>query len=101
MTMRPTGDSTVQRWRSLSAETVLVALAEHAKMDPTFIPQTRGNTSRWHASAGGFDFELVLTGPKFWDTRKQVGGGGAVDLVIHLFGGDFKAAAAKLKAAKL
>lgn len=99
--MRPVPISTLAKWRALDAAEVLVALADHAKCDQTFVPVKQANSTRWHASIGGAEFELVLTGPKFWDTRANVGGGGAVDLAVHLVGGDFKKAVAKLKAAKL
>lgn len=89
--------STLERWRSLDASKVLMAVANHAKPDVTYTPVQSSQSSRWHASRGGHDFELLLTGPKFWDTRSQVGGGGAVDLVMHLAGTSFKEAAVLLK----
>jgi hypothetical protein len=36
-------------------------------------------------------------GPKFWDVRMDRGGGGAIDLVMHIHGLNFKAAAKLLK----
>lgn len=33
--------------------------------------------------------ELLATGPKWFDARAGRGGGGAVDLAMHLFGQDF------------
>jgi hypothetical protein len=85
--------SSLERWRSLDAALVLRMFAEHAKQDLTFVPVKSPATTRWHATAAGHDVELLLTGPKFWNTRDNVGGGGAVDLVMHLAGVDFKAAA--------
>ena len=99
--MRPVPEASLARWRALDAADVLVALAEHAKCDRTFVPAKSGSSTRWHATVAGTDFELVLTGPKFWDTRANVGGGGALDLVLHLVGGNFKQAVGKLQAAKL
>lgn len=99
--MRPIGASTVARWRALHAADVLVAVADYAKQDATFLPTGHADTTRWNVVAGGGEFELILTGPKFWDTRSRSGGGGAIDLVMHLFGGDFRAAAARLRAANL
>jgi hypothetical protein len=99
--MRLVPSATLARWRASSAVDVLVAVADHAKCDPTFVPVKSASSTRWHATAAGVEFELVLTGPKFWDTRAKVGGGGALDLVLHLFGGNFQRAVAKLKAAKL
>jgi hypothetical protein len=50
---------------------------------------------------GAREFELLLTGPKFWDTRMEVGGGGAIDLACHLAGCSFKAAVRLLHSASL
>lgn len=88
--------STLERWRSLDASAVLRSLADYAKPDTTYIPIKSKQSSRWHVSHGGLDFELLLTGEKFWDTRSQVGGGGAVDLVMHLGNLSFKDAVATL-----
>lgn len=87
----------LERWRGLDATTALLALADYAKADATYVPVASTRSSRWHASCAGHDFELLLTGPKFWDTRSQVGGGGAVDLAMHLYSCSFKEAAARLK----
>jgi len=99
--MRRVPEEVLGRWRALDAANVLVALADHAKCDRTFVPSKSTGTTRWHASVGGAEFELVLTAQKFWDTRANVGGAGALDLVLHLVGGDFRQAVAKLEAAKL
>ena len=37
----------------------------------------------------GFAWELLVTGPKWFDTRAGEGGGGGIDLVMHLLGLDF------------
>jgi hypothetical protein len=84
-------NSTLDRWRGLSAAQVLVHLADHAKQDSSFSPTTAVHTARWHARFGDREFELLCTGPKFFDTRANKGGGGAVDLVAHCLGLDFKA----------
>lgn len=85
------------RWQSLPAVEVLLALADFAKEDSTFRPIQSRSTTRWHARVAHDEFELLLTGPKFWDTRAQVGGGGAVDLAMHLMRKDFKSAARELQ----
>jgi hypothetical protein len=74
-------------------------MADFAKADITFRPLKNSSSSRWHASVGGREFELVLTGPKFWDTRAELGGGGAIDLVMHLTGLKFKDAVRQLEKA--
>lgn len=80
------------RWLALPAENVLVALADAAKQDVSYRPIKSLSGARWHAALGGRDFELLLTGTKFRDTRAKTGGGGAVDLAMHITGLDFRRA---------
>lgn len=87
------------RWRAMDATAALTVLADHAAEDGTFKPLASKGTSRWHVSAGAHDFELLCTGPRFFDTRAKRGGGGAVDLAMHLLSVDFRSAA-KLLAEK-
>ena len=91
----------LSRWRSLDATQALSSLALHAKVDPSFDPIMSKGTTRWHANAGGRAFELLLQGCKFFDTRAKRGGGGAVDLAMHLFGVGFKQATQMLRKARL
>jgi hypothetical protein len=94
-------DDSLDRWRRIEAAQALVALADYAKQDPDFKPLKDARTTRWHASVGGLDFELLCTGPKFHDTRAGLGGGGAVDLAMHLLHLRFKQAAALLRRKRL
>lgn len=88
----------LERWRDLSASAVLSQIADYAKQDITFVPIKNNKTSRWNVTIPGKgDYEILATGPKFWDMRENIGGGGAVDLVMHLFGMDFKQAFTKLR----
>lgn len=89
-------NSILARWRDVDASTCLTALTEFAKPDPTYVPRKDSRSTRWHASVNGHDVELLCTGPKFWDARAQRGGGGAVDMAMHLFNVDFKRAVALL-----
>lgn len=82
----------LSRWRAKDATVTLAALAEHAKRDPAFEPIKSRATTRWHVAIQGREFELLLTGSKFFDTRNQKGGGGAVDLAMHLLRTDFRTA---------
>lgn len=88
---------TLKRWREMDAIVVLAALADHIKQDRTFCPTTSRLSTRWNVHAAGRDWELLCTGPKFWDTRTERGGGGAVDLAMYLYRISFKAAASLLK----
>jgi len=90
-------DETLQRWRELDVFRVLSALDCYFKSDPSFRPVSAKGTERFYVNAAGRDWELLVSGPKFWDSRAQCGGGGAVDLVMHLFELDFKRAVRLLR----
>ena len=89
----PVDNSELVRWQSLDAAVVLIALADYAKEDQSYVPRVNTRSSRWHASVVGRDFEILCTGPKFWDDRANCGGAGALDLAMHLLGISFKKAA--------
>lgn len=94
----PTVDnSELDRWRAMDAAHVLVSLADHVKADAAFRPAAAEGTTRVHVSAAGRDWELLLRGTRFFNTRTREGGGGAVDLAMHLFGVPFKAAVSLLR----
>ena len=97
MARRAVDNSDLPRWRSLNATDVLVVLADYAKRDLTFVPRNDPHTTRWHAMLGDLHFELLCTGPKFWNTRSNKGGGGAVDLAMHLLNVGFKQATRTLR----
>ena len=77
-------NSVLSHWRELAAVDVLTSLADYAKRDVSYVAVKSPLSSRWHARFGSHEFELLLTGPKFWDTQARKGGGGAVDLAMHL-----------------
>jgi hypothetical protein len=85
------------RLRRVDAAEALQALATHAKRDVTFQPTKSRPTQRWHANVGAREFELLLNGPKFFDTRTKTGGGGAIDLAIYLHGLSFNEAVRLLR----
>lgn len=97
--MTAVDNTSLERWRGLDAAAVLMALAEYAKPDPTFMPNKDPRTARWYATVRGHDFELLLTGTKFWDARADWGGGGAVDMAMHLTGLQFPQAVRVLREA--
>ena len=63
----PIDKSDLIRWESLKASVVLRALADYANEDASYAPRLNTRTARWHASADSKDFEILCTGPKFWD----------------------------------
>ena len=88
---------TLLRWREMESIHVLRLLADHIKEDPSFHPRSSHRTTSWHVYVEGRDWEFLCTGPKFWDVRVERGGGGAIDLVMHLYTIKFKAATTLLK----
>lgn len=94
-------NSVLERWRGMDAASALQALADYAKQDASFHPRASVNTTRWHATIKGVDVELLCTGPKFYDTRSGKGGGGAIDLAMHLLQLQFKQAVAALRERQL
>lgn len=88
---------TLGRWRALDAAAVLERLGCYAKQDPDFRPVRARGTRRFHVNVDGAEFELLLCGPRFFDARARRGGGGAVDLVMHLYGLNFKRAVRRLQ----
>ncbi|CAM8620505.1 hypothetical protein MCEMSHM24_02491 [Comamonadaceae bacterium] len=95
--MRPVDNLDLVRWREMDSIHVLRLLADHIKEDPSFHPRSSPLTTRWHAHVAGHDWEFLCAGPKFLDVRMDRGGGGAVDLAMHIYGLKFKAAAKLLK----
>ena len=76
---------------------VLEGLHFFVKKDRDFHPTGNLKTIRVIASEpSGFQHELVITDSLWFDTRKQVGKKGAIDLVIHLTGCTFKEAIERL-----
>lgn len=99
--MRVVDNFDIARWRGLEALAALRLLAEHVKVDRDFKPTRAACTQRVHVSAAGADWELLVDGPKFFDTRARTGGGGAVDLVMYLWRVPFRQATAMLREADL
>ncbi len=77
------------RLRDLPSEVALARLATTVKPDLTYIPVRNAGSRRWHAHTPHGDFEILTTGPKWYDTRALKGGGGAIDLAMHLLGFSF------------
>ena len=83
--------------RSVPLADVLGGLGYHIAIDRDYAPTKDGRSQRWIvSSAAGASSELVVTGLKWFDTRDGSGGGGAVDLVMHLERLSFVAAVKRL-----
>ena len=85
-------NSKLDRFRHVPTLTCLAALGAYVKVDRDYVPTSAKTTQRVHVSVAGHDWELLVDGVKFYDTRAKVGGGGAIDLVMHLWGAPFKKA---------
>ncbi|EPH6076889.1 TPA: hypothetical protein ACV5PZ_004985 [Escherichia coli] len=84
------------RLRDMPVPTALDLLGLYWKRDPDFRPLKDKRTERVHVSVGGGVVELLATGPKWYDTRAEKGGGGAIDLAMHLLRLDFVSAVKQL-----
>ena len=76
--------ATLTRLREMPAGDALALLAIHVKADTTYVPLKADHSRRWHAATTRGEFELVTTGPKWYDTRTHRGGGGAIDLAMYV-----------------
>lgn len=85
------------RLRGMSVVASLELLELYWKRDPDFRPLKEKNTERVHVSVGGGVVELLATGSKWYDTRVEKGGGGVIDLAMHLLRLDFVSAVKKLE----
>jgi len=90
-------ETELRRWRELPANLLIPLLTIHSKCDATFVPIKGKGTKRWQVNVCGRDYELITDGSKFYDTRANRGGGGAVDLVMYLHRLDFRSAIALLR----
>ena len=86
----------LDRLRDMPSEAVLAHLAIELKPDSTFVPVKDTGSRRWHAHTARGDFEILTTGPKWYDTRARKGGGGAIDLAMHVLGLSFVDAVKRL-----
>ena len=88
--MRRSFDSAaLEHFRKIPGEQVLPLLASYLKADPTYVPTKDLGSRRWHLRTALGEFEILTTGAKWYDTRSLQGGGGAIDLAMHLLGLSF------------
>ncbi|CEE18610.1 MULTISPECIES: hypothetical protein [Xanthomonas] len=85
------------RLRDMPVPEALDLLGVYWKRDPDFWPLKDKTTIRVNVSIGGGGVELLATGPKWFNTRAEKGGGGAIDLAMHLFRLDFVSAVKRLE----
>jgi hypothetical protein len=85
--------------REMPSEQALMRIALHMKADPTYRPLKQAASRRWHIRTVSGEFEILTTGVKWYDTRARKGGGGAIDLAMHVLGVSFVDAVKQLTAA--
>ena len=74
----------LEKVRAVPLASILESLRYHVAVDRDFVPEKDARSQRWIVSSVRGSAELLVTGPKWFDTRVARGGGGAVDLVMHL-----------------
>lgn len=79
----------LERLRSVSCTAVFARVDGHFKQDITFVPTKDPHTQRWHCTTASGNFELLVNGPKWYNTRTKMGGGGAIDLFMELHKANF------------
>jgi hypothetical protein len=82
--------------RSMTPQQTLDRLGLGWKHDPDFRPQKDSRTVRLYVTADGHVVELLATGVRWYDPRAKKGGGGAIDLAMHLLGLQFVDAVKRL-----
>ena len=98
-TKRAVSQTTVQRANALRTLPLLKALdavGAYAKLDASYIPTKNRDSCRYHVSVRGQDYELLICREKWYDMRDSTGGGGAIDLTMHLFSEPFNKAFRRL-----
>ena len=76
--------ATLVHLRETPSDAALRLLAIFCKADASYHPIKDSNSRRWHIRTESGEFEILTTGVKWYDPRAKVGGGGAIDLAMHI-----------------
>jgi hypothetical protein len=76
--------TTLVHLRETPSDVALRSLAIFCKADASYHPIKDSNSRRWHVRTESGEFEILTTGVKWYDPRAKVGGGGAIDLAMHI-----------------
>lgn len=82
-------EATLRQLREMPASDALALLAIHVKADPSYVPVKSDRSRRWHVRTARGEFEILTTGCQWYDMRGRCGGGGAIDLAMHVRGLSF------------
>lgn len=88
----------LDRLREVSIPDALTRLGLYWKVDSDFQPEKNPNTQRIYVSVGSRVVELLVTEIKWYDAKADKGGGGVIDLAMHLLRLDFVHAVKALSA---
>lgn len=88
----------IARFRMMSVEQTALTLGLYCKQDKEYRSTTHKHSSCFHISKDSEVFEIITTELKWYSTHRGCGGGGGIDLAMHLFGECFKAALLRLSA---
>jgi hypothetical protein len=75
---------TLAALRSMTPQQTLDRLGLGWKRDPDFLPTKNPATTRLYVTVGAGVVELLATGVRWYDVRERKGGGGGIDLTMHL-----------------
>lgn len=85
--------------RAMPLPKALEAMGAYAKLDASYEPKKNRDSRRYHVSIEGCDYELMICNEQWFDTRASKGGGGAIDLAMHLFSESFSKSLSRLNKA--
>lgn len=86
----------ITRFRVMTVEQTARVLGLYCKQDKDYESSHYRNSKCFHISKDGEVFEIIVSQLKWYSTHRRFGGGGGIDLTIHLYGESFKAALTRL-----
>lgn len=89
-------DEQLAALRAMPLERVFEKLELYYTKDPDYKPRKDLSGVRYNVSVEQQVFEILVTGVRWYDTWEKKGGGGAIDLTMHLLALDFRAAVKRL-----
>ncbi|KPY55670.1 hypothetical protein [Pseudomonas amygdali] len=89
-------DELITRFRVMTVEQIARILGLYCKQDKEYESSHYRNAKCFHISKDGEVFEIIVSQLKWYSTHRRCGGGGGIDLTMHIFGESFKAALTRL-----
>ena len=76
--------ATLVHLHQMPGDAALQLLSLYYKADASYQPTKDPESRRWHVRTVRGEFEILTTGIKWYDSRAKLGGGGAIDLAMHI-----------------